>query len=488
MMNNILNGWIVLQIITVAFFFGVQEVKAQQHAKTKRPNIVFFLVDDMGWKDMGAFGSELYETPNMDKLCGDGVRFTNAYTSAPICSPARASVLSGRHPLSLRMWHAPHYIRKEDSKQLLPRLLKDVGYSTWHVGKWHLGNPEDKTMPTDVGFDINIGGAISWDPGSYFWPYKCDEKGKSVGHPRAFVPLRKGGKQGEQITDRLTDEALKLINNKKSAEPFYLNMWYYSVHNALGKKQAKPELIHKYKKKIKDLGLKETYRTYLGDSLLTSETNATYAAMLETVDNSVGRIVNALKKKGLYENTLFVFYSDNGPTTNDVPCDPLWGGKNTTYEAGVRMPAFITWNGNIKGNKKSKERIIIMDVFNTILDAALVDLPLEYRGDGISLLPLLKEGESVPKRNFYWFFPDNRRKWGGRSSAAMMNKEGWKYIYFFTGDEPELYNINDDMEELHNELQKYPGKASKLGNKLAEFLAKNGYSKMKMGRSKKNNN
>jgi arylsulfatase A-like enzyme len=445
-----------------------------------KPNVVFFLVDDLGWKDIGVNGAKLYETPNIDKLCNNGMRFTSAYTSARISSPPRASVLTGRHPLKLKMWHAYHYLKPKDSKKMLPKLLKEKGYDTWHVGKWHLGNPDEKTMPTDVGFDVNIGGGISWGPGSYFWPYKTKEDGTPMGHPRDHAPLRKGGFEGEQLTDRLTREAVNLINNHKSDKPVYLNLWYYSVHN---RKEAKKDLIEKYKKKIAKMGIKESHRVYMGDSLLTSETNAMYAAMLETVDNSVGEVVKALKVKGMYENTLFVFYSDNGPTTDDVPCAPLMGGKNTTYEAGVRMPAFFTWKNHIQKNSVSDYRIIIMDVFNTICEATGIEIPKQ--NDGVSLINHFK-GEPVKARDFYWYFPDTRRMYGGRASAAILDQSNWKYIYFYKGYESEVYDINVDIAEQNNLYSNYKNRVGKMEAKLADFLDACGYSKMKNKLNEKN--
>ncbi|BDD11126.1 sulfatase [Fulvitalea axinellae] len=444
-------------------------------AQKKKPNIVFFLVDDLGYKDLGVYGAKLYETPNIDKLSRAGVRFTNAYTAAPICSPTRAAVLTGKHPLRMKMWHAPHFIPKEDSKQMLPKLLSDQGYSSWHVGKWHLGTPKDHTLPQDVGFHINIGGGISWGPGSYFWPYKTNPDGSPMGHQRDHAPLRQGGFEGEQLTDRLTREAVNLIENHKGDNPVYLNLWYYSVHN---RKEAKPELVEKYKKKIKRMGTKKSVRVHMGDTLLASETNPLYAAMLETVDNSVGAVVKALKKKGMYENTLFIFYSDNGPTTNDVPCAPFLGGKNTTYEAGVRMPAFMTWPKEVPKNRVSDERIIIMDVFNTVLAATDTPIPEKVENDGISLMPHLKDNASVPRRDFYWYFPDTRRMYGGRASAAVLGKDGHKYIHFYKGYAPELYDIDADKAERHDLISQKPAKAKALQKKLNDFLLGYGYDRM----------
>ncbi|MBD3287830.1 sulfatase-like hydrolase/transferase, partial [candidate division KSB1 bacterium] len=268
----------------------------------RKPNIVFILIDDMGWKDLGCFGAKLQETPNIDKLCAAGVRFPQAYTSTAICAPARATVLTGKHPMKLRMWNHYHFIPKRE--KILAQYLKDAGYQTWHIGKWHLGNEEDHTLPTDLGFDVNCGGGIAWAPGSYFWPYGCNTDGTG-GNPRMSVPgLVPDGKDGEYLTDRLTEEALNLLNQRDPSKPFFLNFWHFAVHN---RKEGKPALVEKYRRKIKELGLEPTYRIdpHTNSKLLTSETNAVYAAMIESVDESVGRLVDKLKQIGEYENTFF---------------------------------------------------------------------------------------------------------------------------------------------------------------------------------------
>ncbi|TKG96981.1 hypothetical protein EYV94_00715 [Puteibacter caeruleilacunae] len=463
--------------LSLALVLGISSSVGLCSNDKAKPNVVLFLFDDMGWKDLGVYGAEIYETPNIDQLAEDGCRFTQAYTSALICSPARASIMTGKHPLKLEMWNHLQTIKKKDATDLLPQLLSDAGYSTWHVGKWHMGNPKDQTMPTDLGFQKNIGGWISWGPGSYFWPYNWKEEGGSMGHPNDCIPLREGGQEGEQITDRLTREAISLIKNRAKDKPFFLNFWYYSVHN---RKEAKSELIRKYENKIKDAGLKPTYRKhqYTGDSIVTSETNAVYAAMLETVDNSVGEVVKLLKAIGEYENTLFIFYSDNGPTTNDVPCTPLMGGKNTTYEAGVRMPAFFTWKTEIESGTVSNDRIIIMDIYNTVLEASNIDIPEGYHGDGVSLISHF-HGKSVPDRDFYWYFPWNRPMYAGRSSAALLDKNGMKYIHFFEGDHPELYNLNVDMAEENDLIRNHSKKGEHMAQKLAHYLDEVGISRMK---------
>lgn len=460
---------------TTALLSGAMATKAYSYwnadkiTSYPKPNVVFFLIDDMGWKDLGCFGAEIYETPNINKLCSEGIRFPQAYTSTAICSPARATALTGKHPMKLHMWNHHHYIPK--GEKILPAYLKEAGYQTWHVGKWHMGNPQDKTMPTDMGFDKNIGGWMSWAPGSYFWPYGCDMNGKPKDDRNSVPGLFKGGKEGEYLTDRLTDEAVKLLENRDASKPFYLNFWHHAVHNP---KEGKPELVKKYEQKIKDLGLKPTYRfdPKTGSNLLTSETNAVYAAMIESVDISVGRIIKKIKEIGEFDNTLFVFYSDNGSTTNDVPCAPLNGGKNSTYEAGERVPAFITWENKIKGNSEYDSSVYLADIFNTILDAGGVKLPENNDGDGLSLLPVFK-GKKLPDREYIWYFPDTRAHWAQRANAAIYDeKSGMKYIMFFNGDDDELYNIKSDLPEEHNIIDQNKELAEKLRRRLVEYLNK----------------
>lgn len=436
---------------------------------SQKPNVVFFLIDDLGWKDLECFGAKLYETPNMDRLCAEGIRFTQAYTSTAICSPARATALTGRHPMKMQMWNHHHYIPK--GQKILPRYLKDAGYQTWHVGKWHMGNAEDGTLPEQLGFDINVAGWTAWGPGSYFWPYlHKDRDGRVWANPRNSVPmLREGGQEGEQLTDRLTREALQLIDNRNPGQPFYLNVWYHSVHD---KKEAKPELIEKYKRKIAEMGLVPTFRhdPKTGKDLLTSETNPVYAGMIETVDHSIGRVVAKLKEIGEYENTLFIFFSDNGSTTSDVPCTPLNGGKNSTYEAGVRVPAFMVWNGHILPGSEYNRSIYIGDVFNTVMEAAGQIPPAN---DSLSLMPVFS-GEQLPPREYVWYFPDTRAHWAQRANAAIYDeKTGMKFILFFTGDGDELYNITDDIGETTNLINQQPEIAAQLKKRLIHFLKQN---------------
>lgn len=463
-MANRLN---VSRLVAFALaMFGLGLVPVAYAAETGRPNIVIILMDDMGWKDLGCFGAKLYETPNIDKLCAAGTRFTTAYTTAAICSPARSSLMTGMHHVRLGMWNHIHYIRP--GVPILPSFLKAAGYQTWHVGKWHMGNPNDKTMPTDLGFDVNRGGGIAWGPGSYFWPYGCKPDGTGKNARDSVPSLFAGGQEGEYLTDRLTDEALKLLDKRDPKRPFFLNLWHHGVHDP---HEGKPELVAKYAQKIKAMGIQHSFRLdpKTGSQLVTSEDNAVYAAMIESLDQSVGRIVDRLQRDGLFENTLFVFYSDNGAVTDHVPCVPLNGGKNSTYEAGERVPAFVAWPGHVPAGKVCDDPVYLPDMFFTILDAAQIAAPLRDR-DGISLLPYFRGGK-IPAREFFWYFPDSRLKWAQRANAAIRSKEGLKYVMFFNGDPDELYDLNTDLPEAHDLIKERPEQAEALRKRLVELLA-----------------
>jgi arylsulfatase A-like enzyme len=455
-----------------------QQAEALTDSSGTQSNVVVFLVDDMGWKDLGCYGAKLYETPNVDRLCTEGMRYTQMYTSAPICSPARATLMTGRNPLELGMWTFTH-ILPPDTKTILPGYLKQRGYQTWHIGKWHLGKNSDGTLPHQLGFDCNIAGSMAHEPKTFFWPYKFTQVGTDPVPPDSakFNSLMSSGQEGEYLTDRLTQEALQLIDQRDPEKPFFLNFSFYQVHNTnRGRKEGKPELVKKYEQKINRLGLKPTHRKdpKTGRKLLTSETNPKYAAMIESMDTAVGQVVDKLKEIGEFDNTLFLFLSDNGPTTNDVPCTPLNGGKNSTYEAGLRVPAIAVWAGRIQPGSEYKGPVYLADIFNTIVEVADAELPPDYPSDGTSLLPTFKGQSLDVERQLVWYFPESRMHWGQRANAALFDAASqMKYILFFTGDEDEMYHISSDLGERKNVIAEWPEVASRLETSLRKKL--NGY-------------
>ena len=425
-----------------------------QTSGAAKPNFVFILIDDLGWADIGCFGSTYHETPNIDRLASKAMRFTNAYAACPVCSPTRASIMTGKYPARLHItdWIAgegnrpSQKLRVPDWQKHLPleettvaRALKAVGYATASIGKWHLGGPD--YYPEHHGFDLNIAGGHIGHPASYFWPYQ----GKS----HTVAGLQEEGKDGEYLTDRLTDEAEKFIAASKD-QPFFLYFAHYAVHTPL---MAKPDRLAKYRAK----------------TLAGGQKNATYAAMVENVDDSVGRILRRLETLGLAERTVVVFMSDNGGLWPQATSNaPLRAGKGFPYEGGIREPLIVTWPGVTKPGATCAVPVSSIDFFPTLLEIAGVPPPGAV--DGISLVPLLKQA-GVPARDaLYWHYP---HYWGGvpprvRPFGAVRAGD-WKLIEFYEDGRVELYNLKDDIGEAHDLAKDKPDKVAELRAKLRQW-------------------
>ncbi len=450
----------------------------------RRPNFVFFLVDDLGRQDLGCYGSTFYETPNIDRLAAQGMRFTNAYAACPVCSPTRASIMTGKYPARIRLtnWIAGarsgkllsaeylHYMKLEEVT--LAEALKEAGYRTYLVGKWHLGN--EPYYPEKQGFDVNIGGDNSGSPPTYFYPYT---RGKRS------IPGLEEGQPGEYLTDRLTDESLTLIEQSKD-RPFLLYLSYYAVHIPL---EAKKELVEKYKAKAKRLGLEDQPhfwvdeawpKTAAGDAkwrqtLKTRilQDHAVYSAMMESLDQSVGRVMKKLEELRLADNTIVFFMSDNGglATAEGQPtCNlPLRGGKGWLYEGGIREPMLIKWPGVARAGSTCHDPVISMDFYPTMLEMAGVPLKPQQHVDGESLVPLLK-GTGRPQRQaIYWHYPHYSNQGGGPGGAVRAGD--FKLIEFYEDNRIELYNLQADFGEQHDLATEMPEKAAELRRMLHEW-------------------
>lgn len=446
-----------------------------------KPNVVFFLVDDMGWTDLGCFGSSFYETPNIDKLANQGVKFTNAYASCPVCSPTRASLMCGKYParINLTDWikGRQHYRVHKNEKLLnkdfefqmalqeetIAENLKKNGYNTCFVGKWHLGETPE-FWPENQGFDVNIGG---WSKGAphrsknsngYFSPY---------GNPRL-----KDGPKGEYLTDRLTNEAVKYIDNKYK-DPFFLYMSYYTVHNPM---QGKKELVERFKEKARKLGLDTikpfTYNKKWQKNLPKSrnykerilQSHATYAAMVYSLDESVGKIVEKLKEKKIDKNTIICFTADNGglSTSEGSPtCNyPLRAGKGWLYEGGVREPTFVVWPHKGKKGISSDYPVTSTDFYPTILEMCGLEPNPDQHIDGKSFAHAVK-GELKDRVDpLFWHYPHYSNQ-GGKPGAAI-RLGNYKLIEFFEDGKTELYNLADDISESNDLSDKMPDKTSEL--------------------------
>lgn len=424
-----------------------------KNVENTRPNIVMFLIDDLGWSDFSCYGSKFYQTPTIDSLAHAGTLFTDAYASCTVSSPTRASLMTGKYPARLHLtdwisgWNYPwaklsipnwtKYLPLEE--KTVAEYLKEVGYQTWHVGKWHLGDDE-KYWAENQGFDVNIAGNYKGAPikndkgcNGYFSPY-C-------------LPRLENGPEGEYLTDRLTDEAVRLIE-EHGETPFYLNMAHYAVHTPLG---AKPELEKKYEA--------------LADSSY-FQNNATYAAMIQSVDESLSKLLRVLKQKGILDNTLIIITSDNGAVHKISKNLPLRKGKGAEYEGGVRVPLVAYWKGHTLTNQQNSMPVITMDLFATFLDAACVKVS-DNQLDGISLLPLMK-GEKLQERPLFWHYPHYHN--GGARPYSAVRLGDWKLIRQYETDSYELYNLKEDIGEKNDLNVKYPRKLNEMKQTLHEWL------------------
>jgi arylsulfatase A-like enzyme len=433
------------------------------------PNIVFFLADDLGQRDLGCYGSQFYETLHIDRLAKEGATFTDAYAACPVCSPTRASIMSGQWPQRTGITDyigAP--LKPEDWKRntkLLPAVyadrlaldvptlaksLKSEGYATFFAGKWHLG-PEG-WWPEKQGFDFNFGGIDRGGPyggNKYFSPY---------GNPRLT-----DGPPGEHLPDRLATEAANFIEAHKD-RPFFAYFSFYDVHTPL---IARDDLRKKYEEKRSRLGLKAEWgREFERDVRLVQE-QAIYAAMVEAMDLAVGKVLAKLDELGLAENTLVIFTSDNGglstsegwPTSNI----PLRAGKGWIYEGGIREPLLVRWPAVVKPGQMIDAPVSSPDFFPTLLDAAATKPQPGQTLDGVSLLPLLK-GESLPERSLYWHYPHYGNQ--GGAPCAAIRRGPWKLIEWYEDNRVELFNLDLDISEVVDLAAEESARVSKLRDEL----------------------
>ncbi len=449
-------------------------VAAVEPVEAKRPpNIVIILIDDMGWKDIAPNGSRYYRTPHLDRLAAEGMRFTQGYAAAAVCSPSRAALLTGKSPQRLHItdWipgdmnsaYAPKAkdrrfdnpdwtMRLPASEHTLAEVLKSRGYATASIGKWHLGGDDaDGDGPKRHGFDVNAGGGHPGQPASYFWPY-----GKPKDTHRVPGLADAGGRPGEYLTDRLTYEAIKFIDAHRE-EPFFIYLPHYAVHGPLA---AKTEDIESYKAVLADGG----------------QNSPLYAAMVKAVDESVGRINEHLKATGLERDTIVVFTSDNGGVTNypgHTSNAPLRAQKGFPYEGGVRVPLIVKMPGVAQPGSVNDTPVVGTDFFPTFAKLAGAPEAASAPGiDGVDILPALRGGK-VERDAVVWHFP---HYWcGGVITPYSAIRVGdWKLVRWYEYDSVELYDLATDPAEKNNLAAKEPGKVRELTAKLEARLREQG--------------
>ena len=443
----------------------------------KRTNFVFFLVDDLGWTDLGCFGSTFYETPNVDRLAAGSMRFTNAYAACPVCSPTRASIMTGKYPARLRTtdyFGAPQPDavgrRWPKSRRLLParyrdrlpleevtlaEALKQHGYATFFAGKWHLGG--EGFYPEDQGFDVNKGGLERGGPyggKKYFSPY---------GNPK--LP---DGPAGEHLPDRLATETCRFIETNKD-RPFLAYLSFYSVHTPL---MARADLRAKYEKKAESVEHEgPAWGKEGARKVRLVQNHAVYAGMVEAMDQAVGKVLDALDRLDLAHNTVVFFMSDNGglSTSEGHPtCNlPLRAGKGWLYEGGIREPMMVRWPGQVEGGGVCHEPVISTDFYPTILEMAGVPAKPRQHVDGRSMVTLLRQRGRQKGRAFYWHYPHYGNQGGSPGGAIRLGD--YKLIEFYEDNHIELYNLRDDIGEQHDLAAAMPEMAGKLRRMLHEW-------------------
>ena len=448
------------------FIFSCSTEKKQQ------PNFVFILVDDLGWADVKCnYPESFYDTPNIDQLAENGVRFTNAYAANPVCSPTRAALMTGKHPnrVNITDWIPGNnpknrpLLGSEDGTELelkeitLAEKLKENGYNTCFVGKWHLG--DEGFFPENQGFDINIGGHHKGSPpGGYYSPYKN--------------PKLTDGPEGEYLTDRLTNESIKFIKENQD-NPFFLYLAFYTVHTPI---QASLKHFEKYKIKREDLNLTEVPHKKEGDGWTKSlQENAAFASMVAAMDENVGRVLSTLKEQGLDENTWVIFTSDNGglstlyrknaPTSNG----PLRAGKGWCYEGGIRVPLIITGPNIFEPGRVVEQPAISMDYYTTILNIAEID---HKQNDGKNLLPVLTSNKHINRDELFWHYPHYHGSAWKPGSA--LRKGDWKLVVHYEDNRTELFNLATDPSETTNLAGQNPTKVAELKKILDAKLSDSG--------------
>jgi arylsulfatase A-like enzyme len=437
----------------------------------KKPNVVFFLVDDLGYMDVGAYNPKtFYETPNVDRLVKEGMKFTDGYAACPVCSPSRYAIMAGKYPTRVgatnvfsgrrvaKFRGAEFNNRMPLEEVTLGEAFQEAGYRTIFLGKWHLG-PTAEFWPEKQGFDVNFGGhSAGSPPGGYFSPWRN--------------PRLKNGPKGEYLTQRLAKEAELLIEDDPD-KPFFLYLSFHSVHTPL---QAPKELVEKYRKKAAKLN--DGKPDFASEELIwpvkrlrrvrIRQNHPTYAAMVESMDTAIGRVLKILKFYDLDKNTIICLTSDNGglATSEGLPTSnlPLRGGKGWVYEGGIREPFVIKWPGVTKPGSSSDVPVIGMDFYPTLLEIAGIPAKPKQHRDGVSLVPILKGTGGIKSRPLFWHYPHYGNQGGFPGGAVRMGD--WKLLERYEDGRVQLYNLKSDVGERTDLASKHPDRVAAMRKRL----------------------
>lgn len=436
-------------------------LSSHAQAAPQPPNILFILIDDLGWKDLGCYGSDYYRTPNIDRLAAEGMRFTDGYAACAVCSPTRAAILTGKYPARLMLtewlpsgrWDPKAKLRSGRFLRQLPleevtlaEALREGGYRTGVVGKWHLGG-EPFSTPAHHGFDVAIAANDHGNPGTYFSPYKGRWSIPTTGLDVTWEVID-ASEKGEYLPERMASEADGFIRENRD-QPFFLYLSHYAVHTPL---QAKPEMTAVYEKVPKKQ----------------RQGSPVYAAMVESVDQGVGRLLSTLEELGLDENTVVIFTSDNGGFAKATNHAPLRGNKGAYYEGGIRVPVIIKWPGVTEPGSVSAVPVTSTDFYATCLEAAGLEARPGQHRDGLSLRPLLAGDEVLPREALFWHYPHYNRH-PSSVPSSVIRKGDWKLIEAFDPASVELYHLGKDLSETENLTESEPEKLTELRSDLERW-------------------
>jgi arylsulfatase A len=447
-------------LVAGAAALGSLALPRKVSAQARKPNVLLILIDDLGWKDLGCYGGTLFETPVIDHLATEGLRFTQAYANCPVCSPTRAALMTGKNQARLgftghitaigrHRWPEKGRIIPPQDRMYLPHeevtiaeMLKPKGYISACVGKWHLGH--EGYWPQDQGFDVNIGGWTHGSPPSYYYPYEDPEKDWNPN-----IPTLPPGREGQYLTDRLTDDAIAFIKDNKD-RPFFLYLTHYAVHTPL---EPPDDLAEKYEKKFggKDVGI-----------------DPAYAAMVENMDWNVGRVLDTVKALGLEDDTFVIFTSDNGGLVTSSSQAPLREGKGSVYEGGLRIPLILKWPGRIPAGTTTEQVSMSTDLFPTIDAITGTTGPKADDIDGYDLSPLWNGAHRISRGPQIWYYPHYHER--AKRPGAAIRKGNYKLIETYDPVDLELYDLDADLSETTNLATQMPDKAKELLTDLHHYL------------------
>lgn len=447
---------------------NIQKTAIKSVKTTQKPNILFVLIDDFGWKDIAATGSNFYETPNIDKLISQGMIFNQAYSSYPRCVPSRYSIMTGLHPARVSSKGNDESLRIMLPKISIGQAMQNSGYHTFYLGKWHLGGADE--IPSKKGFNQTIAASDAGAVASHFAPYNKDKTGKEPNYPP--IPDLDDAQEGECLEDRLSNETVNFIKqNANKSKPFFGILAHYGVHTPI---QGKKEYVDYFKEKLmKNPQIGPDFEKESAGETKLKQDNYTYAAMIKSVDDGIGKILKTLDELGIADNTIIILTSDHGglssrgnnrilATTNR----PLRAGKGHLYEGGIRVPMVVKWTGVVKAGSKSQAPLFGCDHFPTVVELAGGTVPQGQATDGQSYVSLLKGGKYDPNRPLYW------HNWAPRpvqtadifSSAIRVGE--YKLVDLFEQNRQELYNLKNDEGESKNLADENPELTKKLYSQL----------------------